>query len=85
MTTQQNPNNQNTQGNQSNNLLHRFIQPLLRNRMLILAATLGGIMSNMIGLVVDFVQFKALISPKTTEDYESRWILVKITGHSVAS
>ncbi len=87
MTTQQNPNNQNNPGNQPNpNLFHRFIQSIRQNSTLIVVATLGGVMSNIIGFSVDFVEFIGLLSPeRDISNYKSGWVLVKITGWSVTS
>ncbi|MGB3508440.1 MAG: hypothetical protein WBA93_04225 [Microcoleaceae cyanobacterium] len=86
MTGQQNPNNQNTQTNQPQNLLNRFIKSIRKNSTLIVVATIGGIMSNIIGAVVDFVEFQGLLYPqRDTSNYESGWILVKITGWSETS
>ncbi len=93
MTTQQNPNNQNNPDNQNNpgnqqnrNLFHRFIQSIRNNSTLIIVATLGGVMSNIIGFSVDFVEFIGLLSPeRDISNYKSGWVLVKITGWSVTS
>ncbi|MGK7921788.1 MAG: hypothetical protein AB4080_17480, partial [Trichodesmium sp.] len=85
MTTQQNPNNQNNPGNQQNrNLFHRFIKSIRDNGTLIVAGTIGGIISSSMGFVVDFVEFQQLIQ-RDTSNYKSGWVLVKIAGYSVTS
>ena len=73
----------NSQGNQQNSL-NRLIESIKRNKMVLIGATLAGFMSNFIGFIVDIVEFKTLINPEPT-DLSHEWVLVKITGYSVAS
>ena len=73
----------NSQGNQQNSL-NRLIESIKRNKMVLIGATLAGIMSNFIGFMVDIVEFKTLINPEPT-DLSHEWVVVKITGYSVAS
>ena len=83
MTDTQNPDSTNSQGNQQNSL-NRLIESIKRNKTVLIGATLAGIMSNFIGFIVDIVEFKTLINPEPT-DLSHEWVLVKITGYSVAS
>ena len=73
----------NSQGNQQNSL-NRLIESIKRNKTVLIGATLAGFMSNFIGFIVDIVEFKTLINPEPT-DLSHEWVLVKITGYSVAS
>ncbi|NES79396.1 MULTISPECIES: hypothetical protein [Okeania] len=85
MTTSQNPNNQNTQANQKN-FLHRFIESFRRNSTVFVVATIASIMISIIGFVVDFVEFQAIIHPPIDiSNYKSGSVLVKITGWSETS
>ena len=72
----------NSQGNQQNSL-NRLIESIKRNKTVLIGATLAGFMSNFIGFIVDIVEFKTLINPEPT-DLSHEWVLVKITGYSVA-
>ena len=83
MTDTQNPDSTNSQGNQQNSL-NRLIESIKRNKTVLIGATLAGIMSNFIGFIVDIVEFKTLINPEPT-NLGHEWVLVKITGYSVAS
>jgi hypothetical protein len=83
MTDTQNPDSTNSQGNQQNSL-NRLIESIKRNKTVLIGATLAGFMSNFIGFIVDIVEFKTLINPEPT-DLSHEWVLVKITGYSVAS
>ena len=83
MTNTQNPDSTNSQGNQQGSL-NRLIQSIKRNKMVLIGATLAGLMSNFIGFIVDIVEFNTLINPKPT-DVIDQWALVKITGWSVGS
>lgn len=61
MTNTQNPDSENPQENQQNSW-DRLIKFIKRNKMVLIGATLAGFMSNFIGFIVDFVEFKTLIS-----------------------
>ncbi|MDJ0519691.1 MAG: hypothetical protein QNJ74_26655 [Trichodesmium sp. MO_231.B1] len=81
-----NPDPNNLRNQQNRNLFQRFIQSIRRNSTLILVATLGGFMTNIIGFTVDFVEFQGLLYPeRDTSNYKSGWVLAKITGYSVTS
>ena len=88
MINTQNPDSENSQENQENqenqeHLWNRWIKSIKKNKVIFFGAFLAGVMSNVIGFVVDFVDFQALINPEPT-NLSHEWILAKITGYSVA-
>ena len=66
------------------NSLNRLIESIKKNKMILIAATTASIMTNVMGSILDVVEFRTLINPKPT-DLIDQGALVKITGWSVGS
>ena len=65
--------------------LNGFWQSTRQNTVFIIAATIGGFASNLIGFSVDIAEFSGWFSDKDISEYKAGWILVKIQGWSDTS